>query len=139
MASQENAPPLLGRWAAVSRPVGLAGEGLGAWSVTRLRGGAAALSQPLFAPTAGAASLPSARNAFSTLHGLYWLLNNSPTRSCALALLADDLHWCDAESLRFLAACGLVASACRLTYVARAVDVDREPLVGGQHRCRPSP
>ena len=35
------------------------------------------------------------------LHGLYWLLNNlADERPVALAV--DDLHWSDAESLRFL-------------------------------------
>ena len=36
------------------------------------------------------------------LHGLYWLLNNLTSES-PVALSVDDLHWADAESLRFLA------------------------------------
>jgi DNA-binding NarL/FixJ family response regulator len=39
---------------------------------------------------------------FARLHGLYWLtLNLSSERP--LLLSVDDLHWCDAASLRFLA------------------------------------
>lgn len=67
----------------------------------RLFAGAAALAEPLFAPPGGA--LPSSANsALLMRHGLYWLLNNR----CAdgpLALLVDDLHWSDIESLRLLA------------------------------------
>jgi DNA-binding CsgD family transcriptional regulator len=66
----------------------------------RLFGGAAALSQPLFAP-ADECPLPAADGAFSVLHGLYWLLNNLADEGPA-ALLVDDLHWSDPESLRFL-------------------------------------
>ncbi|MCU0308413.1 MAG: transcriptional regulator, partial [Thermoleophilia bacterium] len=36
------------------------------------------------------------------LHGLYWLCINLSGRG-PLALVVDDLHWCDAPSLRFLA------------------------------------
>ena len=42
-----------------------------------------------------------ADSAFSMLHGLYWLLNNLAAEE-PLALVVDDLHWADAESLRFL-------------------------------------
>jgi DNA-binding CsgD family transcriptional regulator len=66
----------------------------------RLFGGAAALSRPLFAP-AEECPLPAADGAFSVLHGLYWLLNNLADES-PVALLFDDLHWSDADSLRFL-------------------------------------
>jgi DNA-binding CsgD family transcriptional regulator len=66
----------------------------------RLFGGAAALSQPLFAP-AEDCPLPASDGAFSMLHGLYWLLNNLADEN-PVALLVDDLHWSDTESLRFL-------------------------------------
>jgi DNA-binding CsgD family transcriptional regulator len=66
----------------------------------RLFIGAAALSRPLFAP-AGECPLPAPDGAFSVLHGLYWLLNNLADES-PVALLVDDLHWSDTESLRFL-------------------------------------
>jgi DNA-binding CsgD family transcriptional regulator len=62
---------------------------------------AASLSKPLFTPASARHLAPSADRAFSMLHGLYWLLNNlSDERPVVLAV--DDLHWCDAESLRFL-------------------------------------
>ncbi|HEV2874179.1 MAG TPA: AAA family ATPase, partial [Thermoleophilaceae bacterium] len=66
----------------------------------RLLGGAAALSQPLFAP-AEDCPRPAADGAFSVLHGLYWLLNNIADEG-PVALFVDDLHWSDTESLRFL-------------------------------------
>jgi hypothetical protein len=66
----------------------------------RLFGGAAALSQPLFAP-AEDCPLPPTDGAFSMLHGLYWLLNNLADEG-PVALFVDDLHWSDNESLRFL-------------------------------------
>ena len=62
----------------------------------RLYEGAAALAQPLFAPTLP----PSAHSAFSVLHGLYWLVNNLCDKS-PVALAIDDIHWADTESLRF--------------------------------------
>ena len=63
--------------------------------------GAAALSQPLFTPT-GVEIVPGPPDrSFSMLHGLYWLLNNFAERQ-PVALVVDDLHWSDAESLRFL-------------------------------------
>jgi len=66
----------------------------------RLFGGAAALAQPLFAPTDDCAR-PASDGAFSMLHGLYWLLNNIADEG-PVALFVDDLHWSDTESLRFL-------------------------------------
>lgn len=66
----------------------------------RLFEGAAALSKPLFAPTDLSQRPPSADSAFSMLHGLYWLLNNI-TDEGPLVLAVDDIHWSDAESLRF--------------------------------------
>ena len=64
--------------------------------------GAASLSRGLFAPgESGSLSLGGETKAFSVLHGLYWLLNNLAAEG-PVALLVDDLHWSDAESLRFL-------------------------------------
>ena len=64
--------------------------------------GAASLSRGLFAPgESGSLSLGGDNRAFSVLHGLYWLLNNLAVDG-PVALLVDDLHWSDAESLRFL-------------------------------------
>lgn len=67
----------------------------------RVFAGAAALSEPLFAPIGASALSPSADAAFSMLHSLYWLLNNLADEA-PVALFVDDLHWADAESLRFL-------------------------------------
>ena len=58
--------------------------------------GAAAPAAPVF----GAGAEPAA--SFAVLHGLYWLaLDLAAERPLLLAV--DDLHWCDAPSLRFLA------------------------------------
>ena len=62
--------------------------------------GAAALSKPLFDPTGSRPAPAPADSAFSMLHGLYWLLNNI-TDEGPVAVAVDDLHWADAESLRF--------------------------------------
>jgi DNA-binding CsgD family transcriptional regulator len=70
----------------------------------RLMSGAAALSAALFeferAPEAVGAD-PS----HGTLHGLFWLTANLAEDE-PLVLTVDDLHWCDAPSLRFLAYLG---------------------------------
>jgi tetratricopeptide (TPR) repeat protein len=67
----------------------------------RLFAGAAVLAGPLFAPAGAPDSWPSGDGSFSVLHGLYWLVNNL-TEEGPVALSVDDLHWSDAESLRFL-------------------------------------
>jgi DNA-binding CsgD family transcriptional regulator len=51
-------------------------------------------------PTGGDA-VPSDQ-AFAMMHGLYWLVANLAARH-PLLLLADDVHWWDLPSLRFLA------------------------------------
>jgi DNA-binding CsgD family transcriptional regulator len=63
--------------------------------------GAAALSKPLFDPTDPGQVPTRSDSAFSMFHGLYWLLNNL-TDDGPLAVVIDDLHWADVESLRFL-------------------------------------
>ena len=73
----------------------------------RLLAGAAAPAAPVFEavapPGAGAGD-----GSFAALHGLYWLaLNLADERP--LLLVVDDLHWCDAPSLRFLAYLGAAA------------------------------
>ena len=60
--------------------------------------GAAAHARSLFAATPSA---PSADSSYAMLHGLYWLLNNV-AEAQPVALIVDDLHWADTESLRFL-------------------------------------
>jgi DNA-binding CsgD family transcriptional regulator len=66
----------------------------------RLLEGAAALAAPIFAPTGTGETSPAADSA-SVLHGLYWLLNNMAEER-PVVLVVDDLHWADAESVRFL-------------------------------------
>jgi len=67
----------------------------------RLFDGAARLAEPLFAPAGIAEGPASSDGSFSVVHGLYWLLNNLAADT-PVALLVDDLHWSDAESLRLL-------------------------------------
>src|SRR5436309_7231090 len=65
-----------------------------------LLAGAAELSAPLFA-SAPTALGEGAESSFAMLHGLYWLAANFA--SCKPTLLvADDLHWADEPSLRWL-------------------------------------
>ena len=68
-------------------------------------------SEALFAGAAGlarhlvdaAASLPrTVADRFAVLHGLYWLTANVAERG-GLVLTVDDVQWCDAASLQFLA------------------------------------
>jgi DNA-binding CsgD family transcriptional regulator len=68
----------------------------------RLFDHAAALSAPLFSEFAASTLSPSSDTAHAMLHGLYWLLNNLVDER-PLVLSVDDVHWSDAESLRFLA------------------------------------
>jgi DNA-binding CsgD family transcriptional regulator len=86
----------------------------------RLFEGAAALARPLFHPTADLAELSSADNAFAILHGLYWLLNHLVADGPAAALLLDDLHWADAESLRLLTYLAPRLDGLRLAVLASA-------------------
>ena len=67
----------------------------------RLFADAAGLSKALFSPTGIELSSSFADRSLSMLHGLYWLLNNLADVG-PVALSVDDLHWSDAESLRFL-------------------------------------
>ncbi|MGQ0575786.1 MAG: AAA family ATPase [Pseudonocardia sp.] len=45
---------------------------------------------------------PAPDPSFAALHGLYWLTANLAGDG-PLAVVVDDLHWCDGASLRFLA------------------------------------
>ncbi|HEX6228215.1 MAG TPA: BTAD domain-containing putative transcriptional regulator, partial [Solirubrobacterales bacterium] len=65
----------------------------------KLMRGAAGLTAPLF--EGGAPAAPGPPDLFPLHHGLHWLTANIAERS-ALLLLADDVHWSDPESLRFL-------------------------------------
>jgi DNA-binding CsgD family transcriptional regulator len=61
-----------------------------------LLAGAARLAAPVLLVESAATGDPSA-----ALHGLYWLCANLAERR-ALALIVDDAHWADADSLRWL-------------------------------------
>lgn len=80
----------------------------------RLFDGAAGLAEPLFAP---AGVIASADGSYSVLHGLYWLLNNLAAET-PIALIIDDLHWADAESLRLLAYLAPRLDGLQLTVLA---------------------
>jgi predicted ATPase len=67
----------------------------------RLFEGSAALSRPLFSASDLQQSRSPADSAFSALHGLYWLLDNLADEG-PVALVVDDVHWSDPESVRFL-------------------------------------
>ena len=62
-----------------------------------LRGDAAALAGPALSHGA-----PGEEDAFSVLHGLYWLTVDV-TQRAPLLLAVDDLHWADQPSLNFIA------------------------------------
>ncbi len=67
-----------------------------------LLSGAAGLAAPLFDESQLAAALEGGTDtSFATLHGLYWLAANLALRGPTL-LAIDDLHWADAQSLRWL-------------------------------------
>jgi DNA-binding CsgD family transcriptional regulator len=76
----------------------------------RLLVGAARLAGPLFEFGEVGEALAGGEDAsYRTMHGLYWLTANLAELEAAL-LAVDDLHWCDAPSLRFL------------SYLARRLD-----------------
>src|SRR5262249_24825066 len=66
-----------------------------------LLAGAADLSAPLFDVSSITEAPPAGDPSFARLHGLYWLAVNLALL-CPTAVLIDDLHWCDAPSLRWL-------------------------------------
>jgi len=66
----------------------------------RLLAGAAAAARPVVSTVVDDGAPGDV--SFAALHGLYWLAVNMAGER-PLALLVDDLHWCDRPSLRFLA------------------------------------
>ena len=74
--------------------------------------GAAAHAGVVLDPAAGQAE----DAGFAVLHGLYWLTANLAD-TVPVVLLADDLHWADVPSLRFL------------EYLARRIDGLRVALI----------
>jgi predicted ATPase len=65
-----------------------------------LLAGAARLAEPVFDPAA-LAQQGEGDITYATLHGLYWLIANLAERA-PLVLSADDAHWADEPSIRFL-------------------------------------
>jgi DNA-binding CsgD family transcriptional regulator len=63
--------------------------------------GAAQLAEPLFGSRPEPPSGSAADLGFRRLHGLYWLCANVAAEQ-PLLISADDAHWSDASSLRFL-------------------------------------
>ncbi len=66
----------------------------------RLLAGAAGSAATVFDVVGGPAA--SGDGSFAALHGVYWLAANL-AEDRPLMLVVDDLHWCDAPSLRCLA------------------------------------
>jgi DNA-binding CsgD family transcriptional regulator len=67
----------------------------------RLLAGAAASAAPVF-DSVGTTTPAPGDGSFAVLHGVYWLAANLAEER-PLMLGVDDLHWCDAPSLRCLA------------------------------------
>jgi DNA-binding CsgD family transcriptional regulator len=76
----------------------------------------------------GSETAPEDR-AFAVLHGLYWLVAGLSARR-PLLLLADDVHWWDAPSVRFLAY--LVPRVEELPVVVLAAARPGEPGTDGE-------
>ncbi|MDN5918158.1 MAG: AAA family ATPase [Pseudonocardia sp.] len=69
----------------------------------RALAGAAAAARDVFAAVVELGGDPVAPEpSFASLHGLYWLTVDLAADG-PLAIVVDDLHWCDGASLRFLA------------------------------------
>jgi DNA-binding CsgD family transcriptional regulator len=94
--------------------------------------GAAAHASPLFDPAQLRAE-PGTDASLATLHGLYWLAANLAARR-PLLLAVDDLHSCDAGSLRWLAYLVARMEDLPLALVAavRSAEPGTDPLVLGQ-------
>jgi DNA-binding CsgD family transcriptional regulator len=93
----------------------------------RLLAGAAAPATPVFE-----ASVPNGPGdgSFAALHGLYWLAANVADEA-PLLLVVDDLHWCDAPSLRYLAyvARRLAGSGILLALSLRSGEPGTDPVL----------
>ena len=68
----------------------------------RVLAGSASSAIPIFDTVAAPGDGTQEDSSFAALHGLYWLTVNLSGEG-PLALVVDDLHWCDRPSLRFLA------------------------------------
>jgi DNA-binding CsgD family transcriptional regulator len=67
----------------------------------RLLRGAAAGAAAVLGPDASPPVAPGADPSWAHFHALYWLVANLAEQA-PLAVVADDVHWADASSLRFL-------------------------------------
>jgi AAA ATPase-like protein len=96
----------------------------------RALAGAAATAEAVFTALAGA---DTADSSFAALHGLYWLAANL-TEEGPLALVGDDLHWCDRASLRFSPTWRAGSRTCRCSWRRACA----RPSPAPTRRCWPS-
>jgi DNA-binding CsgD family transcriptional regulator len=110
------------QWGVVRQLLEPVVAGLGAEARRELLAGAARLAAPLVAPDEESTSPDPAaagEGAGPFLHGLYWLCANLATRH-PLLLAADDAHWCDLPSLRFVEYVARRIAGLRLVLVVAA-------------------
>jgi DNA-binding CsgD family transcriptional regulator len=93
--------------------------------------GAAGLARPLFEEVPDRAAAED--RLFARFHGLHWLCARLAEER-PLALLVDDAHWADEQSLRFLAYLGarieeIPACAILAVRTGEATPLDHEPRV----------
>ena len=88
---------------------------------------AAALARPLLLPHAD----PETADAAALRRGLYWLTSNL-TGGGPLALIVDDLHWADAQSLEWLGYLARRLEGLPLVVLAasRQAEAERSHLIG---------
>jgi DNA-binding CsgD family transcriptional regulator len=93
----------------------------------RLLAGAASPATPVFEAVVPAGP---GDGSFAALHGLYWLAANI-AEDGRLLLVVDDLHWCDAPSLRYLAyvARRLAGSGIMLALSLRTGEPGTDPVL----------
>jgi DNA-binding CsgD family transcriptional regulator/tetratricopeptide (TPR) repeat protein len=111
-----------------------------------LLSGAAGLARPLLGLD-GSETTDGEGSDFSAMHGLHWLVANLAERG-PLALLVDDGHWADPDSLRFLAYLGsridglpvLIATTVRTAEPGSSLDLlDAMTELPGAEVVEPSP
>ena len=76
--------------------------------------------------------------SFAALHGLYWLTVNLASAQ-PVALVVDDLHWCDRPSLRFLAYLARRLEGLDLLLVTglRSAEPGTDPVLIGEIAAHP--
>jgi energy-coupling factor transporter ATP-binding protein EcfA2 len=70
---------------------------------------------------------PGAGSEFAALHGLYWLFANLAEEQPSL-VIADDAHWADLASLRFLAFLGPRLPELPVLALVAAREGERDPV-----------